>query len=140
MKKLYIFLMAGAFALGAVSCSKDDNSNSNNNNSGGNNNPTIDVWAKSTGKFVGDVTNGQGTTTDMSVTVTKLSDAKVRITPGPENTKMQTVDVFVFKNDTSIYHQQGTHDGTFYVIANSNPPQIVYTQNSGSISFFGAKQ
>lgn len=140
MKKLYIFLMAGAIALGAVSCSKDDNSSSNNNSGGGGGNPTLDVWAKSTGTFVGDVTNGQGTTSNMTVTVSKLSDAKVRITPGPENTKMQTVDVFVFKNDTSIYHQQGTLDGSFYVIANSNPPQIVYTQNSGNISFFGQKQ
>jgi hypothetical protein len=142
MKKIYILFMAGALALGAISCSKDDNSSTTTPTPGGTTPPpvTIDVWAKSVGKYSGKVTNGQGENPDMTVTVTKLSETKLKLTPGAENTLMQEVEINVFKNETSLYHQQGTLDGTFKIIADANPPQLIYTQNSGNISFFGLKQ
>jgi hypothetical protein len=141
MKKIYILFMAGALALGAISCSKDDNSGSNNTTTPTTTPPvTIDIWAKSVGTYTGQVTNGQTSKENMTVTVTKLTETKLKLTPGAENTLMQEVEINVFKDETSLYHQQGTLDGTFKLIANVTPPQLIYTQNSGNISYFGLKQ
>lgn len=139
MKKIYVMFMAGLLAFAVASCSKDDN-NSSNNNPGGNNN-TLDVWAKVQGTYTGDATTSTGgTTSNMEITITKLSDTKVRITPAANNTLVKQIDIDVFKGDTSIYHQQGAFSGSFYVIANSNPPQVVMDDQNNNVTYYGTKK
>ncbi len=142
MKKIYVLFMAGLMAFTVASCSKDDdNSNNNNNNTGGGGTPTIDVWAKAVGTYNGDATTSVGgTTSNMEVTITKLSDSKIRITPAANNTIVKQLDIDVFKGDTSIYHQQGAFNGSFYIIANSNPPQIVLDDKNNAVTYYGQKK
>ena len=132
--------MAGLMAFTVASCSKDDN-NSNNNNPSGGGTPTIDVWAKAVGTYNGDATTSVGgTTSNMEITITKISDSKIRITPAANNTIVKQIDIEVFKGDTSIYHQQGAFNGSFYIIANSTPPQIVLDDKDNNVTYYGLKK
>lgn len=141
MRKIYVLFMAAILAFTVASCSKDDNSSTNNPSGGGGGNTTLDVWAKALGTYNGDATTSVGgTTSNMEVTITKLSDTKIRITPAANNTIVKQIDVFVLKNDTSLYFQQGTFNGSFYIIANSTPPQLVLDDKDNNISYFGLKK
>lgn len=142
MKKIYILFTAAALALGAASCSKDDdNSGSNNNSGGGGGNNTIDVWANAVGTYTGEETTSvNGTTSNVEITITKISDTKLRLTPGANSKELKQLDIDVFKGDTSIYHQQGVFNGSFYIIANSNPPQVVLDDKTYNVTYFGSKK
>ena len=142
MKKIYILFMACALAFAVSSCSKDDdNSGSNNNNNTGGGGGPLDVWATVVGTYSGDETTSTGgTTNNVEVTITKISDTKARLTPGANSISLKALDIDVFKGDTSIYHQQGIFNGQFYIIANSNPPQLVLSDNANNVSYFGQKK
>lgn len=141
MKKFYIFFVACALAFAVSSCSKDDDNGGNNNNPGSGGSGSVDVWTAVQGTFSGDETTSTGgTINNVELTITKISDTKVRLTPGANSSALKTLDIDVFKGDTSIYHQQGVFNGQFYIIANSNPPQLVLSDNANNVSYFGNKK
>ncbi len=142
MKKIYILFVACALAFAVSSCSKDDdNSGSTPSGGGGGGNNTVDVWANIQGTFVGDeVTSTGGTVNNVEVTITKISDTKVRIVPGANSQSLVQLDIPIFKGDTSVFHQQGVFNGSFFVIANSNPPQVILDDKDNNVSYSGLKK
>lgn len=141
MKKIYILFVACALAFAVTSCSKEDDNSGTTTPTGGGGNNTVDVWANVVGNYTGEETTSvNGTTSGVSVTITKLSDTKIRLTPGTNSKDLKPLDIPVFKGDTSIYHQQGLFNGSFYIIANSTPPQMVLSDNDNNVTYFGNKQ
>lgn len=143
MRKIYILFMACALTFAISSCSSedDDNNSTTPSGGGGGGNNSVDVWAKVQGTFVGDETTSTGgTINNVEVTITKISDTKVRLQPGNNSQSLKPLDIDIFKGDTSIYHQQGVFNGSFYIIANSNPPQLVLSDNANNVSYFGNKK
>lgn len=141
MKKIYILFVACTLAFAISSCSKDDDSGSTTTPSGGGGTNTLDVWAAIEGDYLGDETTSvNGTTSGITVTITKISDSKIRLTPSSNTKDLKTLEIPVFKGDSSIYHQQGLFNGSFYIIANSTPPQIVLDDKDNNVTYFGNKK
>lgn len=140
MKKIYILFVACTLAFAVSSCSKDDDNSGSTTPTGGGNN-TLDVWAEVVGTYTGDETTSTGgTKNNVEITITKLSDSKIRIAPGANSDKLQSLDIDVFKGDTSIFHQQGLFNGSFFIIANSKPPQVILDDKNNNVSYAGLKK
>ncbi len=142
MKKIYILFVAFTLAFAVSSCSKDDdNSGSTTPDTTGGGGGTLDVWAAIQGTYSGgETTSLTGTKDNVELTITKISDTKIRLTPGANSDHLQTLEIDIFKNDTSIFHQQGIFNGSFFIIANSNPPQLVLDDKTNTVSYFGLKK
>lgn len=140
MKKISILFIAVAMAFAVSSCSKDEDDNANNNNTGGSGGGQLDVWAAAEGTYTGDaITSTGGSTPNMKVVITKISDSKLKLEPGAGNNIVLPLEIDVIKGDTSINHQAGVFNGQFFIIANATPPQLILSDNQNNVTYQGLK-